>query len=366
MLLHSSAGRYGADRQLLLLASGLDGDRYRPLVVLAEDGPLAADLRAAGVTVRVRDLAVARRETFNPAGVAELARRALADRSALSALAREDDVALVHANTSVVLGSPRDLPRVVHVREIYGSAAGPAWAAHRRRLEHSAALVCVSGAVAAQFRGDNVHVVHDGIADLGAPLDRAEARRRLELDPGAFVVAVAARLTDWKGQDVLLRALAEPGQEATTALLAGDAWPGREERAERLRDLAARLGLGPRAHFTGYADPRAVYAAADLVAVPSTAPDPLPNSALEAAAAGACVVASAIGGLPEIVSDGETGRLFPAGDHAALAALITELAGDEPQRRRLADRARADVAHRFSARVMVRQVQNIWDAVLDA
>ena len=62
-----------------------------------------------------------------------------------------------------------------------------------------------------------------------------------------------------------------------------------------------------------------VYGAADVVAVPSTQPDPLPGAAIEAAAAGCAVVASAAGGLPEIIRDGETGRLVAPGDAGALA-----------------------------------------------
>ncbi|MCW3011766.1 MAG: glycosyltransferase family 1 protein, partial [Solirubrobacterales bacterium] len=61
LYLHSSAGRYGADRQLLAIAGGLDPARYAALVVLPEDGPLADDLRALGIEVLVRPLAVLRR-----------------------------------------------------------------------------------------------------------------------------------------------------------------------------------------------------------------------------------------------------------------------------------------------------------------
>jgi hypothetical protein len=66
LYLHSSAGRYGADRQLSLLASRLDPERYHPLVLLPFDGPLAADLRAAGVEVLTGELAVLRREHMSP------------------------------------------------------------------------------------------------------------------------------------------------------------------------------------------------------------------------------------------------------------------------------------------------------------
>ena len=113
------------------------------------------------------------------------------------------------------------------------------------------------------------------------------------------------------------RALAEPALRDAGAigLIAGRAWPGEERHEQALRELAAELGLGDRLRLLGFRDDLdRLYGAADAVVVPSTQPDPLPNSALEAAAAGCCVVAAAHGGLPEIVRDGVNGRLVPPGD----------------------------------------------------
>ena len=104
LYLHSSAGRYGADRQLALLATGLDPARYRPLVVLAMDGELREDLQAAGVEVLVRPLAVLRRAAMSPAGLAGIAAALARDAGGLARLARRRDVALIHTNTSVTLG----------------------------------------------------------------------------------------------------------------------------------------------------------------------------------------------------------------------------------------------------------------------
>ncbi|MEA2192482.1 MAG: hypothetical protein QOI73_2603, partial [Solirubrobacteraceae bacterium] len=73
LYLHSSAGRYGADRQLALLAGGLDPERYRALVVLAMDGELREDLHAMGVETLVRPLAVVRRAAMSPGGIARIA-----------------------------------------------------------------------------------------------------------------------------------------------------------------------------------------------------------------------------------------------------------------------------------------------------
>ncbi len=161
------------------------------------------------------------------------------------------------------------------------------------------------------------------------------------------MVAILGRISAWKGQDVVIRALAElPGAHA---LVAGAPWRGEERHLRELEHLAAGLGVGERVHLCGVLDrPQLAYGAADVVAVPSTQPDPLPNAAIEAAAAGCCVVASAHGGLPEILRDGETGVLVTPGDPSALAAAIAALRDDPARRRALGEAAAADVRTRFA------------------
>jgi glycosyltransferase involved in cell wall biosynthesis len=93
-------------------------------------------------------------------------------------------------------------------------------------------------------------------------------------------------------------------------------------------------------------------------------PDPLPNAALEAAAAGLCVVAAAHGGLPENVRHGATGVLVPPGDAPALARALAELAADPQRRARLGAAAAADVRAGFAPRAPAGAVQNLYDRLL--
>ena len=109
-----------------------------------------------------------------------------------------------------------------------------------------------------------------------------------------------------------------------------------------------------------------VLGGADVIAVPSTAPDPLPGSALEAAAAGCAVVASAHGGLPEIIRDTETGRLVPPGDSAALASVAASLLDDPSELARVGSAAARDVRQRFSSQQLLAAIQDLFDSVLKA
>lgn len=340
-------------------------------MVLAEDGPLAGDLRAAGVEVIVRPLAVLRRQLMTPRGLAEVGRALCADALALTRLARHRRVALIHSNTSVLLGGPAAarlarIPHVWHVREIL-ARFGPAWPPYRRLLSGASALVCVSEATRAQFPRGGAMVIRDGLAVAAWRAQRQVARRALGLPQEAPVVAVLGRITEWKGQEVLARALAEPPLRRLGAigLVAGDAWPGAEDRRESLLSVARLAGVEDRLRLAGFRDDiENVYGAADVIAVPSTQPDPLPNAALEAAAAGCAVLASAHGGLPEIIRDGVTGRLVAPGDVAALAAVSAELLQDPDECRRLGDAAAADVRARFAPERLLARLQALYDTLL--
>jgi glycosyltransferase involved in cell wall biosynthesis len=342
--------------------------------VLPSRGELGADLEADGVEVLVRPLSAIRRSLLTPAGAAGVAGAAVRDSLALGALIRRRRVALVHSNTSVVLGGAgaaalARIPHVWHVREIY-SRFGRAWPPYRRVLAGARAVVCVSEATAAQFGpvgAGRVRVIADGLAVDPGRMERGAARAALGVDPAVPAIAVLGRISDWKGQDLLVRALAEPPlrERGALALLAGEAWPGAEDRLARVLSLAEALGVRDRVRLLGFIDDvGAVYGAADVVAVPSTEPDPLPGAAIEAAAAGCAVLASAHGGLPEIIRDGVTGRLVAPRDPVALAAVAAELLDDPALRDRLGSAAAADVRARFAPERLLEATQAVYDAVL--
>jgi glycosyltransferase involved in cell wall biosynthesis len=279
-------------------------------------------------------------------------------------MARKRGVALVHTNTSVTLGGAAaariaGVPHVWHVREIY-SGFERWFPAYRRLLLTADVLPCVSMATCEQFDADPAAVtLNDGLAVQPGRAERGAARAELGLPADALVVAVLGRISGWKGQDVAIRALAQLGPEAVL-LIAGQPWRGEERHLRELWSLAHVHGVADRVVHAGFVDDVSlVYGAADVIAVPSKQPDPLPNAALEAAASGCCVVASNHGGLPEILRDGETGLLVAPGDATALAAAI---AGAD--RERLGAAAAADVAQRFAPQRMLDAVQSLYDAVL--
>jgi glycosyltransferase involved in cell wall biosynthesis len=186
------------------------------------------------------------------------------------------------------------------------------------------------------------------VAELraAAPARRA-ARARLGLDPDAFVVLGLGRLVPIKGFDLLVRALPAVLAQIPSARvrLVGDG----AERA-RLEALARSLGVAERLVMVGEVlDVTTPLAAADVLVVPSRN-EGMGRVIVEAMALGVPVVATAVGGIPDVVTDRECGRLVAPGDVDALAAALVELGRDEAQRDKLG-RAGAARAEAFSTAV---------------
>jgi glycosyltransferase involved in cell wall biosynthesis len=226
------------------------------------------------------------------------------------------------------------------------------WAARAARK-----FFCVSEDIAAEMAArrlvprDKLAVVLNGIntEPFQAPFDREAFRRSLGIAPGAPVIGTVGRLNEVKRQDLLLRAFARVRAERPEArlLLVGDG-PMRGE----LQELAARLGVAETVHFAGYqSQPERFLQVMDVFALTSRM-EGLPLAILEAWAAGLPVVASSVGGVPDLIDHGRTGLLFPSGAETTLAALLGELLDDPGRARDLGDAGREEVLGRYDLRRM--------------
>jgi glycosyltransferase involved in cell wall biosynthesis len=189
----------------------------------------------------------------------------------------------------------------------------------------------------------------------------ADAKAALGLPPGAPVIGTVGRLEPRKGTATLVQALAalrRDGRHDATVVVVGDG-PLRA-------DLAAegeRLGIAPHLRLLGdRADVRDVLAALDVFVLPSRT-EGMSNALLEAMAMARPVVATAVGGTPEVVADGASGLLVPADDPAAMARAIARLLDDAALGRKLGTAARQTVEARYGARSMVRRLEAVYAAV---
>ncbi len=212
------------------------------------------------------------------------------------------------------------------------------------------------------YRRDRIEVVVNGVdlvrfdAARVAPMDLAP----LGVPAGSKVVAVIGRLVEQKDHATFLAAAAALAARdpAVHFLLAGDG-PLRDEIADR----AAALGLGPgRLSMPGNVDDMPGLLAATDVFVLSSAWEGLPMALLEAMAMGCAIVSTAVGGIPAVIRDGETGRLVSPADPAALADAIGTVLADDAARRAMGEAARVAVRDRFDGAAMIDRLCAIYTA----
>jgi len=198
--------------------------------------------------------------------------------------------------------------------------------------------------------GVDLDAFADGLGDMPA---------ELELPPGAPIAAIVGALRGRKGHAVAMSAWPSVLERIPDAhlLIVGDGPEG-----PRLRELAAELGISERVRFAGTrTDIARLIRASSVLLLPSEH-EALPTTLIEAAACGKPVIASDVDGVPEVVSDGETGLLVPVHDSAALAAATIELLGDRSRREAMGHSARALAERRFDSRRWAHRLNDVYES----
>lgn len=340
----------GAERALATLVRGLD-DRI-DLTVAGTD-PAIVNLVAAGRDgARTRIVRAARGKSDVRGSLAHLR------------LMRELRPQVLHANLRNPWSCQYALAAGLLTRGVRTLAVQHAISPPQRRrqlwlnklnLSRVDAQIAVSKATA-QFleqtlgeEPDTVRVIYDGVPDLSGT-----ARPRVAEGP---VVGYVGRLSPEKGVDVLLQAVrALPG---VTVVLVGDG----PERT-RLERLGRELGIAPRMIMTGWqANSRPWLPSIDVLALPSRL-EGLGMAAVEAMLAQRPVVASRVGGTPEVVVDGETGLLVPPEDPDALAGALGSLLGEPSRRERMGMCGREVALERFGVERMLRSYEAVYDELV--
>jgi glycosyltransferase involved in cell wall biosynthesis len=206
---------------------------------------------------------------------------------------------------------------------------------------------------------DRVRLVHNAIVmdRYQRNGERGFVRSLIGHDVPRPMLACVGRLSSEKGQADLVEALGivARGGHRITAVLAGEG----PERP-RLEQMIAALALEDSVFLPGYIDrPQLLLDESDLMVLPSHT-EGLPNAALEALAMKVPVLATAVGGTPEVIDDGVTGRLIPPRDPHALARGIEEFLGRREEWAGMAQRGHAAIAQRFDFRARTRTIELLY------
>ncbi len=364
----------GVERTTVDIAQALGRVGWRSLVV-SEGGRMVHELDRAGAEHIEMPVA-----TKNPLYV----HRNAAD---LAALIFDRGVDLVHARSrapawSALLAARRmNVPLVTTFHGTYG-LKGPFKRMYNSVMTRGVRVIANSEFIAEQIR--NVYGVGIGDdADRLVTIPRGiettrifnpgavsaeriiQLSRQWRLNDGQPVVMLPGRLTRWKGQTVLIDALAQLARHDIQCVMVGDD-QGRSRYRRELEQMVRHKNLESVVRFVGDCkDMAAAYMLADVVVSASTDPEAFGRIAVEAQAMGRPVIATDHGGARETVLPGETGWLVPPGDALALTeSLRRALALDEDARAVMAAAGRAQVMKRFTVEQMGERTLAVYSELL--
>ena len=397
LFVEASSGQVvgGSLTGMLHLIGGLDKARYEPSVVLYEDKPVIRSLRAQGVKVRVfgkrrlpKEHGLQEKSAYKQAkgypGVTPLLKGIRAAGTfafetfpaarRFARVIRERDPDIVHVCNgfrgnldAIVAARLCGVPCIVHCKGFDKHSF-----IERLFAPGVAAAVCMTKAIEDHCRSHRMappeyHVIYDGL-DLEAfrpTRERGDVREELGVRGDAPVVGVVGNIQEWKGQHVLIEAVARMRSELPdiTALIVGGAHRSGRGYEERLRQSVAEHGLESNVIFTGARDDVPdIMNAMDVVAHTSVRGEPFGRVIIEGMSVGRPVVATRAGGVPEFVEHEGSGILVEPGDPDALAAVLQRLLTDRAHYDKLAAGALAAV-QRFSLQNHVGELSRLYDRV---
>jgi glycosyltransferase involved in cell wall biosynthesis len=352
----------GQERQTVLHLATIDRRRWEPIVAcLRREGEHLEDLERIGIHLE-------------SLGIEKLLRAHTVRRVLQLALrVRAEGIALVHGSDfytdliGVAVARLAGVPSVV-TRVDLGHALRASQREALAAVSRAATRVLVNArcigdrCLAEGVARDRIAVVRNGIDLERFDAEAAPAPAGLASWPaGPTVIQVANMHHEVKGQDDLLRAMREVAQDVpgVELLFVGDG-----QRRASLEAMARDNGLGARCRFLGWRRDVPALLARATVAVSASHAEGLSNAIIEAMAARRPVVATAVGGTPELVREGQEGFLVAAGAPGSIAARLRQLLGNPELARRMGEAGRERVARELGVEAMRRSYEALYEGVL--
>lgn len=346
LLVHHDADLYGADQSLLRTVRAMKSSPFTPIVALPHHGPLVPLLQAEGAEVHIGPVGKLTRQLMRPSAWHKLLADLWQSVRFMGRIVAGRPIQLVYTNSIAALGGAlwaalHRKPKLWHVREIVVSPRLAAVGFPTLLQLLGGWCVCNSNATRQWIVGARPtlaarsSVIWNGLETSAPPAAGAREAfsAKMGLRDGDVVATLVGRINRWKGQGVLIEAarlLKAQGHPQLKFLIVGDVADGQHHFREDMLMQIAAAGLQESVLWHPFTpDVDAVWAASDIAVAPSIDPEPFGRVAIEAMAQQLPVVATAHGGLAEIVLNGVTGLLVEPGSAPALAAAIARLA-DSP------------------------------------
>jgi glycosyltransferase involved in cell wall biosynthesis len=358
----------GVERGTLEIAEALAQAGFRPFVASA-GGRMVAELEARGGRHVALPL-----DRKSPGAL-------LSQAGALAQLVKAENIRIVHARSrfpawSALVAARRTGAHFVTTYHGAYNEGIPGKRLYNSVMARGERVIAISQFIAGLVRqrhgtdAARIRVIPRGVDvarfdPAAVPAARVEALRAAwGVPPGRPVLLLPGRITRWKGQEVLLRALASLPAPRPFAIMVGD--EGRGGFAAELRQQVAALGLQADVAMPGHCDDLpAAFLLADLALHCSTDPEAFGRTIVEAQAMERPVIASDLGAPRETVLEGETGWRTPPGNAAALAEAMTRaLALPAGERARIGAQARAVVLEHYTTAAMQRATLSVYRELL--
>jgi len=358
----------GAERDLLAMLRALNRTDWEPHVACPSETPLFDRLGSEGFPLHSLALAPWRK-WYSP-----LTR--WRDVRSLRTLLTDVAPAVIHVN---------DIWWVPHTRRAVTGPSGPRTpvVAHVRQeiepekvrryaLESIDAVIAISkqveqALIAGGVRPDAVRTIYSGLqfTNTAPAIDRAAVCRLLGVSSDALLLGTVAHVFPRKGYDVMLRALSLVTREmrGVQYLIIGS---GEEAYERELKTLAATLGVTEHVHFVGFQDDVSPFLSALSLYVHPARMEGFGIAVVEAMTAGKAVVATRVGGLPEVVDHGRTGLLVAPDRPEELSAAILSLLRDDGRRKDMGQRGAQVARERFDVHASVAAMERVYEHALTA
>ena len=387
----------GSDLSLYELVRGLDKSKYRPIVMFSSPSPYQELFEGCGVKVivlseRVSPMLLVRKRKAEvkknklrrliaaPGNVYSFLLQDIPLAFIVAHIMRSERIDLVHHNLSLSSARPMvlaaklaNVPQVCHFRK-FGRIPYIAM----RLARFVDAFIYISEAISTHYRiqglpANKGHLIYNGInVDAFSKVSASEVKNllaELGMHDQGQVISNVGRLDSWKGQDYFLQAMAEVVRTypTTKILIVGDGFPTSKGQRykERLETLVSDLELSKHVIFTGFrADIPQIMASSDVIVHSASEPEPFGRVIAEAMLAARPVVATAAGGVLDIIEDRETGMLVPLRNASAMAAAIKQLLADPEKAKDIGMRAQNIAKKRFSVKQHVSAMEQVYQGLL--
>ncbi len=379
LFLHSGSDLYGSDRCLLNILSCLDRKRFEPHVILPDFGPLHPELKKLGIEPTVMNLGVLRRKFLNPLGVFIYFSYLFFGSLKILFFIKQKQISIVHTNTSSVLGGGiaarlLGIPHLWHLREMIMK---PRWLWRflstfiflfsHKVLAMSEAIKnhCLDGSYWKKV--EKIEVLYDGIdTEYFSPSVSGNGfRKEIGISEGDLLVGMIGRMNRWKGQEYLLEVATEilPRHPGVTFIMVGDAYQGEEVLVEHLKKQIELKTLDGRVILMEFKkNVSAIHSAIDIYVHPSILPEPFGLVVAEAMSTSKPVVANDLGGVREIILNGQTGYLVTPKNRIQMVKAIEKLIASKELRERMGQAGRKRIKEKFSMDEFKKKMDLVWSS----